>query len=243
MKKLILFIALASVTTVASAQDMMSKKGTPILPEKGDWSLGIDVVPFFDYLGNMMNGSTSNSSPQWDFNNSRQAIFGRYVLDGGKAYRGSVRLALGSDVFETSDTTASVKRVKQSTNAVILSLGMQQSRGKGRLHGYYGAEGMIGFGGGKTENEYNGTPANTAVTEEKLGFSFMIGVRGFIGAEYFFAPKISLSGEFGWGLALETLGEGTTTYYNSPETNTPKLSSFGIDTDNGGGSIGLNFYF
>lgn len=59
MKKSLLVIALASATTFASAQDMNSKRGTPILPEPGDYSIGIDAVPFLEYFGNLMNGSHS----------------------------------------------------------------------------------------------------------------------------------------------------------------------------------------
>jgi hypothetical protein len=42
------------------------------------------------------------------------------------------------------------------------------------------------------------------------GYGF--GLRGFIGAEYFFMPKMSIGGEFGWGLAYVKNGATTTEY-------------------------------
>lgn len=37
------------------AQELTSKKGEPILPEKGDWSFSIDANPFLFYIGNIFN--------------------------------------------------------------------------------------------------------------------------------------------------------------------------------------------
>jgi hypothetical protein len=57
-------------------------------------------------------------------------------------------------------------------------------------------------------------PQNAGVTSARLlnsttAGSFGIGVRGFIGAEYFFAPKFSIGGEFGWGLAFQRFGKSS----------------------------------
>ena len=90
------------------------------------------------------------------------------------------------------------------------------------------------------------TDASGSSEEMKEGGSFGIGVRGFIGAEYFFAPKMSLSGEFGWGISLNSQGDGEYTTSGGGQSNTTKYgknSSFGIDTDNVGGNISLNMYF
>jgi len=53
MKKIILSAALATAMISANAQDMMSKKGTPILPEAKDWSIGFDAAPLLGYFGNL----------------------------------------------------------------------------------------------------------------------------------------------------------------------------------------------
>jgi hypothetical protein len=57
---------------------------------------------------------------------------------------------------------------------------------------------------------------------------------------------MSLSGEFGWGLGLSSEGASETTVTvagNTTTTKGGKTSSFGLDTDNAGAAINLNFYF
>ena len=46
MKKTIVLVALAFGSISVSSQDLTSKKGEPILPEAGDWGIGIDATPF-----------------------------------------------------------------------------------------------------------------------------------------------------------------------------------------------------
>lgn len=83
------------------------------------------------------------------------------------------------------------------------------------------------------------------VLSSKSGTGFGIGLRGFIGAEYFLLQKLSLSGEFGWGVgyfmsgtgseSIETEGlttTGTETQVETIESKTAKSSRFSLDTDN-----------
>ncbi len=172
---------------------------------------------------------------------------------------------------------------KSSANNILIGAGIQKIRGKHRVKGIYGAEALIGLTGGKTEYSYgnamtltNPSPNSTVesswgdsggpyssstssrMTESKSGSGFYFGVRGFIGAEYFVAPKISIAGEFGWGIGFMSIGEGeTTTQFYDGSGITPavrsvteksgKSSSFGLDTDNGigssSGSMRMTFYF
>ncbi len=181
-----------------------------------------------------------------------------------------------------------------SNHGIGLTAGMEKRKGKTRLQGYYGAEAFIYFGGTTTKNKYGNafsdttsmgansttsfapagsgsTPTSTVVasrvTEVKSGSNFQIGVRGFIGVEYFILPKMSLGGEFGWGIGFQGWGAGQTTTetaYNNPKaTNNAieqltynsvsklpaKSSAFTVGTDNKNsafgptGSLRLNFYF
>ena len=57
-----------------------------------------------------------------------------------------------------------------------------------------------------------GQNGNARATEAKGGGTVTFGLRGFIGAEYFIFPKISIAGEFGWGLGLSKTGATKTTY-------------------------------
>lgn len=100
------------------------------------------------------------------------------------------------------------------------------------------------------------------ITDRRNGLTFSVGVRAFIGAEYFVAPKVSIGGEFGWGLGFSMTGASRTTYESTgtadgatqnsigtTEIKGGKSSSFGLDTDNKNGVFGpsaalrLNFHF
>lgn len=267
-------MALATAVISANAQDMNSKRGTPILPEAKDWMIGIDARPVLDYAGNLFS-QYGNSAPDWNFPNNNFVITGGLVKDETTMYRAKVRLGFGStkteDLIDDPATpvvnpSEVTNTTKSSYNSIVIGAGIQKSRGKGRLHGIYGAEAYIGLGGEKTTYEYGTKLSDTTAvgvgprnTEEKQGSTFMFGVRGFIGAEYFFAPKISISGEFGWGIGLSSTGEGETSYEafgDNPATpnnvenalytgssKTGKSSSFGLDTDNVGGALTMHFYF
>lgn len=106
--------------------------------------------------------------------------------------------------------------------------------------------------------------------KRKTNGSIGIGVRAFIGVEYFIVPKISIGGEFGWGIGYQVNtkdkatwdaeGTNTTTGVQSgAEIKTKDAvsngSNFVIDTDRnalnaanynlmgGSGTIRLNFHF
>lgn len=275
MKKTLILIAVLAGFT-ASAQELTSKKGFAIAPEAGDWSIGIDAYPFLQYAGNLFN-QNGNNAPSWNFISGDRAIVGKYVKDATSAYRAKVRIGFGSTKTEyeipdqTSTSTPQANTTdeqKVSSSNIALGLGIQKWRGKSRLRGFYGGEVMIGLlGGSKTTNTFgNATTAtftnpstnipgaatgNGRITEVKTKAGLHLGLDGFIGAEYFFAPKMSLSGEFTWGLMLGGTGatETTTESWNgttvtsTTATNPGKSSSFNIDTDNVGGSLMLNFYF
>jgi hypothetical protein len=89
------------------------------------------------------------------------------------------------------------------------------------------------------------------VLESKSGAMFGIGVRGFIGVEYFFATKMSLGAQYGWGLSFGSRKQGEYTAEDldangdkvTSTGKTPDLSVFYVDTDNASGQVSLNFYF
>jgi hypothetical protein len=253
MKKLFLVLTFVSAVSITFAQDLTSKKGVNILPEPGEWAIGIDAVPFLEYAGNIFNGTDGNDAPSWGYPNNMMMIQGLLVKEGGKRYRAKVRLGFGSDKQETGDTaTGSATEFKNNYNYIGLGAGIQQSRGKGRVQGKYGAEAMLHFAGGKTETSFNGDPSTGATLEIKDGSMFGISVNGFIGVEYFFAPKMSLCGEFGWGLMFESTGEEETTTYDPDgnvttvtqgKSNEFYLDNSGTSSGSSFGSLILSFYF
>lgn len=307
MRKQITTVAMALTLGffTANAQDLTSKKGEPILPEEGDWGIGVDATPFLDYAGNFFGKTAKNPAPTWNFLNSNYTITGKYFKDATTAYRASVRLGLTSDkttsltgdrsiapstVTPTSPEKYPTKENTKKVGATNIGLsgGIEMRKGKTRLQGFYGGEVGLFFGSSKTTYEYgnalnpsastpvtvsaggddidgtnvitapvaNGQVGDARVTEIKTSGIFQFGVRGFIGAEYFVLPKISIGGEFGWGIGFSSKGKTSTTYETQTTTNAGTVtyeqkngSGFAIDTDNNNSFFGptatlrLNLYF
>lgn len=292
MKKRLLFVAAIFAATATFAQDgLTSKKGEAYLPEAGDWAIGVDANPLFNYVGNLANGTSGQSYGGFNWFAPNQAIYGKMFKDEKTAYRAMLRIGFGSTKNSSTnkyftnpsdlDATDYVDEVKTSNRQIVLGFGIEKRRGNTRIQGVYGAQLYLAFGGGSTTNTYglalsdsaaatasNNIPTSAAgarVLEVKNGSTFGLGVNGFIGVEWFFAPKVSLGAEYTWGLAMNTSGESTTTsewwgvtnseqqqinngatinnHVITEETKGPKSSSFGLDTGISGASISLNFHF
>ncbi len=329
MKKLSYLLFATFCCANVHSQDLTSKKGEPILPEAGDWSIGIDANPFLNYLGNFFNKSastsgtttvnTANQAPSWNFLTVNQTITGKYFIDEKTAYRGSLRIGFNGNTIRevkpnrmfmpsTNGFPNSIllieNSVKYSNTTIGLSVGIEKRKGKTRLQGYYGAEAGFYVNSQKRVYHYGNDlvvnlsptgpkqPQNVSasssdniaglgnvvaastiyqgsassdtarLTKYKYGTVISFGVRAFVGAEYFIFPKISIGGEFGWGIALtstrpfeasyETVGKdggnsadiiGKTTITGSRQGN------FSIDTDGKNsiwgptGSLRLNLHF
>jgi len=288
MKKAIFTLLLALFTIYAlNAQDLTSKRGLPILPEKGDYSICIDASSFLYYAGNLMNGKLDNAAPQWLFpaNVPTMTIQLKKFLSPTMAWRTRIRLGYTSftlkntiaDQTNTSSTPAYVDdKWTESHMRIVLGAGFEKRRGKGRVQGLWGAMAniMLGTDGNKlkygnamnstyttplstdypwvalSSGGYQASAATSRITKDNGGLTFGFGVNAFIGVEYFFAPKMSIGGEFSWGLMLGLTGKSkveseawdgssvkTTTYKSGGST------YIGIDNDNSGGAINLNFYF
>jgi len=168
---------------------------------------------------------------------------------------------------------------KHATHNILLGGGLEMRRGKTRLQGYYGGMLYISLGGSKDTYTYGnditavylapvstdwtmpvpqaGTAMGTRVTSAKAGSTFGFGLRGYIGAEYFILPKISIGAEYGWGVGMNNTGDGemvtetfdgTSASVKSTTTPTGGKKMFGLDTDlsnnmAGAGSIKITFHF
>ena len=279
MKKLLLTASLVFAVVISNAQ-LTSKNGTPILPETDDWSLGFDAHPLLNYVGNMFNNTANNSINMGYPSNNGMTIVGKLVKDETTAYRAKIAINFGSETVTHStvgagfDSTFSVSETKTSSMNITLGAGIQKWRGNGRLKGFYGAEAMVGFGSMPTMKYSYLKPLDATtspqgvnqVSEDKGGSLFGFGVNGFIGVEYFFAPKISMSAEYTWGVAISSEGaseqsykvvespSGTPIVSSKTDVNGDKTSNFNVGVGNtvtpnilnsgsGSGSIVLNFYF
>ncbi len=178
----------------------------------------------------------------------------------------------------TFDAPAMVEdKFKMRNTNIGIGVGKEMRRGKTRLQGYYGADAMIWISMSSNKMEYgntmsplNGTGTTTTPTSttwntttgavlgaagtasravsSKSGMTFGLGVRGFIGAEYFIFPKMAIGAEYGWGIGYQMSGKGkstqeyqqvigTTNTVGETETETSGSSKFGFDTDLNQGNI------
>lgn len=177
---------------------------------------------------------------------------------------------------------------KEKSTFVGIGGGLEWRRGKTRLQGYYGGDVMISFSNSSRAFEYgnalNDSTSAAALTSTffgndgemlnmgtdtygnmarytsvKNGSMFAFTLRGFGGVEYFIFPKISIAGEFGWGLTfastgpstteLESVGNnGTNNVIGTQTIETNKSGRFSLDTDRNltgtaSGVLRLNFHF
>ncbi|HEY0978802.1 MAG TPA: hypothetical protein VGE21_15120 [Flavobacteriales bacterium] len=284
MKKTVLFAAALFAVTAANAQtgEITSNRGENWLSQDGDWGLTFEATPLLNYAGNLFNGTSGNGGAA--LNNLNTGIFsgnsgvvigGKKLVDANTAYRAKLRIGFGStkntDLVAANpqptpvpNPIATVEDVeKNSYMNIAIGAGIEKRVGSTRVVGIYGAEVMVGFGNSKTTNEYGNaltaTNAGPRQTEQKNGSTFGIGLNGFAGVEWFCAPKISLSGEYTWGLAMTSTGTSettterfdtaanaivsTTTEGDGGLQGTDKTSNFSIDTGVSGARIGINFYF
>jgi hypothetical protein len=161
----------------------------------------------------------------------------------------------------------------QKNTTIGIGGGYELRRGKTRLQGYFGGDAMIWVSSSSDTYEYgNGVTdvlAPQAISTDfggnyvtdpygndgrlltaKSGMTFGVGVRGFIGAEYFIFPKIAIGAEYGWGIGFESTGKGSYEIESydpiEDEVGTVTIdteggSAFGADTDiNQTNIFGLN---
>ncbi|MFO8053809.1 MAG: hypothetical protein R6U19_01415 [Bacteroidales bacterium] len=298
MRAFLLFALAGILSFCLHAQEddvLMSKKGIPVLPQAGDYALGVDASPFFDLAGNLIkinSGSVFNDPSSFDFVTSDNTVFGKYFVSSELAYRGKIRIGYHTRTMKnmvTDDTYDGdpgdydpaeddvMDKYVESFSTVTLGAGIEKRRGYGRLQGFYGAEVLLMYrnGGPSDPNEnysygnefdednnspttttdfVNGiaSPVSSRTLNVKQGASFGLGARVFAGVEYFFLPKMSLGGEFGWGLHFMTRGKSKTTTeaWDGAEDEVIEVESheanggeFHLDTDNFGGQIFLMFHF
>jgi hypothetical protein len=291
MKRKVLFVASLFLATATFAQDgLTSKKGEAYLPEAGDWSIGFDASALTQYVGNMANAGTNSALTAPWMDQVGQEIRFKMFKDETTAYRLRARIGMSSSSEDTygfydndaDNTTADQEfttNVKENNGfSLVLGAGLEKRRGNTRIQGYYGGEAFIGLlGGKKTEtstgsvlsDNYTGGHTDYATgrqTELVEASRLTFGLQGFIGVEWFFAPKVSLGAEYTWGLVFNSYGETSETreYWGlTPEqaasnngggSNTSALNSetikgekkgdFTFDTANRGmASINLQFHF
>jgi hypothetical protein len=268
--------------TEGSSSGMVSKKGINILPEQGEIAVGMNATPFLAYIGGFFSGAGAGA-PTVNFAQNianTNAFYVKYMLSENSAIRVHFNYAHGNNtaLFTQPKSTLSYDpmhpeyvqdEVTNKNNNFLLGLGYEGRRGKGRVQGYYGAEVLIGKSSNLTDYKYGNaidgnfnTPAihnayiagGQRVTSDLTSNAFIIGLRPYIGVEYFVAAKVSLGGEFGYAMVVNKDINRTTVYeYWDGASN--KVQSVKTESTLGGfhnknmgadnlfGAINVFFYF
>ena len=215
-------------------------KETDYRPSSGQFSIGFDAVPVIDLAlntVNIMNDTGQQGTGLNSFvNGYDQTLYGKYYWTKDMAIRARVAFNIQSDAtsinsdnpIDVSSGAESVGEVTTSTSStttnILLGGGVEWRHGGNQIQAFYGAEGLIGFGGQSTSTSYgwdygqaaadagaiqNGSRRSTGTTQ---GSSFSIGARGFAGVEFFLIEDVSLSAEFGWAIAYTSRGRAGETF-------------------------------
>src|SRR6056297_2437789 len=147
MKYILAYLLLVATTCHVVAQDEINEAPVPpektneYLPSAGDFAIGVDAVPFIDFLGNAFNGH--------DYRNSltlgSTTLYGKYYLSPDAAVRAEVylnnnldynRQYVQDDANVAEDPNAQVEDLyanKQISGGI--GVGYQVYRGFDRLRG------------------------------------------------------------------------------------------------------------
>ena len=209
-------LAMSAMTLGAFAQEIKSSKGENYLPEAGDWALGFNANSVFNYIGRAF--TSGNNAPTLS-SQLDGAFVGKKFTSATEAYRVVANLRAG-----TASSTVGATETTNSGFGLTAGLGKEWRKGKTRLQGFYGADASVFFNTGSVKT-VTGAITRTVTPGLELG----LGVNGFVGAEYFIFPKMSLGAQFSYGLNLAVIGK-------------QKIEETGqTTTESGGGSsVGLS---
>ncbi|MBK5720719.1 hypothetical protein JGH11_07525 [Dysgonomonas sp. Marseille-P4677] len=250
-----------SSSSVDRQMGTTTKGGQKILPQAGDFAIGIDLL-------SLVGLGESSDKPKFFYSDgflgdqNIATIYGKYFLTDQAAIRAKLHIGLGSSTNKKMVSKIGGNNEEQvedkktfSNNKFGLTVGYEVRRGYGRLQGFFGPEVGVGFGSESTTfdpgNEIN---ANTNVVsyKDKEAGKFYAKLGGFAGVEYFFAPKMSIGGEVGIGFNMQTSGKGNSTKkrWNAAEGRVEEISEDGLYSSSNvdfkvaySSALNVTFYF
>lgn len=186
MKKTLILIASAMIPFASMAKDLVvvtnnevETSTESILPQQGDWAVGINVIPLFRYVGNAFNGNTDNDIEYLggepfikteDWNNRGLmpdvSIQGKYMLTDEFGLRANIGLMVKSrhdkryvddDKALVTDPMSENKLIDEAVNrrnGMSIMLGGEYRKGKRRVQGVFGAGLLFAFQNDKTTYSY-----------------------------------------------------------------------------------------
>ncbi|OJV54396.1 MAG: hypothetical protein BGO31_09520 [Bacteroidetes bacterium 43-16] len=191
MKKVILAIGALTMTVIANAQEFASFK-----PYEGN------VTSEMGLTGGIFNS---------DIKLAEGALLrGRYFLTETSAIRVGLNVtSTGTKENFWKDSTTTKGVLNQRTSNVMINLGYEKHfKGTNRLSPYVGGDVLLGFGSQKekgSETDGNTYFANYNYDVKTSNFSW--GVRGVVGADYYFAKNVYLGVEAGLGFINSVEGK------------------------------------
>lgn len=287
MKKVFLLFSVVAISVASFAQEVItSKKGYVVLPEVGDIALGFDAVPVLNFALNasdIMSNSGGQAQHPGYVSGFNQIVVGKYFISENTAIRARFGInntkvttkEFGADPLNDDDNAEDIllKTLKEANNKYLFAGGIEKRRGHNRLQGFYGGEALLGLSSNSRKSSYEiafsdeSAPflQNPRELSYKSGMALTFGLRGFVGVEYFVAPKISIGAEFGWGLGFVTTPRSKTetefwglenpdatapTAYTEETEGASKGRTFKLQVDNGSsdvlgtsGALTIHFHF
>tara|TARA_B100001093_G_C26730519_1_gene972017 strand:- start:183 stop:806 length:624 start_codon:yes stop_codon:yes gene_type:complete len=161
-------------------------------PTKGDWVLSSNASSLLNYAGNLFNGSAE--SPEISFQNEEMSLLGKLFINDSTAWRGGVNVQMLSKTTDLLLGEAPYT-TKESSYSLTISLGKEFRKGRNRLQGFYGYGSHIMV----STNSYEDGISEGEEENSDMG----IGINTFVGAEYFFRPKMSLGAEYRHGISYQ----------------------------------------
>jgi hypothetical protein len=192
------------------------------------------ILGYFGDLFNGFNGGNNANFGFVNGLYNGNNIYVKYYLEDQVAIRGAVRIGYTNNIdreFVTMNMdipdplmTVTDVNVFNSTN-IGVGADYLMYRGKGRVQGYFGGGAFVGCSTWKDSYTYGN--AMTTQFSSPTWYDFGLGaqvtggervlerynnfgiggvLRGVIGVEYFFAPKISIGGEMGLGVQIDSDG-------------------------------------
>lgn len=317
--KIKILLASACMMLVSTAYVDAKKPEKDYLPKAGDVTIGVNAVPFLNYLGNCFGKTKKNNINPAEIggvpavvglDNPTMSIFGKYFLTDQTAVRLNVGIGINSitqsqyvqDDAAVAEDPLSIDQVedtyKYRNSGMSIAVGYEWRRGGKRLQGFWGGQAILAysnskhfFGYGNAITEVNQTPTaatnndwdrpaglpdinndgnldrgdiptlaqiNGIGNDSRLlmqsdGRSWTYGVGGFVGVEYYIAPKISIGCEMSLNLLWTSGGkkyqksERYNPDFNRVEENTrwtgKSDSGFRFGTQNIGTSLFVAFSF
>lgn len=213
MKKLVLAIAAISIVGAAKAQENTVNTFKPQAKE---------VTAELGLTGGLLNTQSYLADGG--------LLKGRYFLTDQTALRVGLSIMSENEKENFYKGTTSTKGVLSSTSSVIdLSIGYEKHfNGTSRLSPYVGGDLMIGFGSNKVKGtDTDGFTYDDTYSSLSKSSAFRWGLRGVIGADYYFVKNVYLGVEAGWGFYHTIQGKSTSETTISGVTTTVESNSPG----------------